>query len=307
MKTTTYALFALLLGVSLSVKAQISNADLETWITYGNPPTDYEDPENWKSVNGMVAFGTTPVDKSTDRYSGTYAAEIKPFAVFGSFPPSVLCLGNPPADFSTYTLDILHGGKPVSSRPASVSGYYKYSKDAVYKDSAYAIVILKKYNSTLAKIDTIGLGYTTFSEAASYSPFSITINYNPLSSLTPDSIVIAFFSQATESGFAPATGKLLIDKLSIGGASSSKETEAAKPALQVYPNPARHSIYFEAAGLEENTRLEVYDLLGRLVRTEYPDQSAWYFNRENLPAGTYLYRLSRNEENLDAGKMIFID
>jgi hypothetical protein len=76
----------------------------------------------------------------------------------------------------------------------------------------------------------------------------------------------------------------------------------------LYPNPVENAAtlkYTLPAGTREAT-LNVYDLPGNVIRTyQVTDQFAdILIQRESLPAGTYIYKLSAGNRILSAEKFI---
>ncbi|MFM9985141.1 MAG: T9SS type A sorting domain-containing protein [Flavobacteriales bacterium] len=68
---------------------------------------------------------------------------------------------------------------------------------------------------------------------------------------------------------------------------------ATKPALSIYPNPAREMVNFKVAGDVEF--LEITDAQGRLVEQISVVTSAFTLDLSHLPAGIYLVAITGNE------------
>jgi hypothetical protein len=89
-----------------------------------------------------------------------------------------------------------------------------------------------------------------------------------------------------------------------------EDLDAGKGALtnpgrvSVYPNPAGSSpVHFQ--GVEDYTRLEVYDIYGRLVVTQIiKNQSVLSLTTENFKPGIYFYRLSGKPGYTQTGKLV---
>jgi hypothetical protein len=286
---------------SAFAQTNVPNPSFETWSTFGTSPTDYEDPTAWKSTNGTVAFNAQPVNKSTDSHTGTYAAEIKVTSVFGSIVPVTLTNGDVPNDFTDYQINYEKAGTAVSIKPNSVSGYYKFTPDAASFDSAYAVVILKKWNGSTS--DTVGLGSLTFAPASSYTAFNIPVTYT--STDMPDSIVVAFFNKATQDPSFSPTGKLLIDDISLDTVATSSGSMTTISSVSVYPNPITHRAYVTAEGIASLSEcaFSVYNMLGTEVQRFNPEANTFMFHRNDLPAGSYFFKLTRGSELIASGKL----
>jgi hypothetical protein len=308
-KMRTIILFLItLFYLDVNAQSGIPNSDFETWSTFGQPPTDFQDPQDWTSTNGSVVFTTTPIDKTTDKYHGTYAAEIKAVQVFGMMPPSILCNGTVPADFQTYSIDFVKAGTPYpGGHVFSIDGEYKYSRDTAFQDSAYAIILLKKYNVALQKIDTVAIGSKVFAPASSFTFFTIPFNYLP-GNLTPDSIVVAFCNQARVMKQMQPTGKFIVDWVS---ANSGLGTPRLQKSISVntFPNPFKNITNFYLEGIRpdpsRSLQLEVYDVLGKKVDQLPIEKEKFIYSRNSLPDGMYFYKVKENETVLYTGKLVF--
>ena len=285
-------------------QSTIPNSGFEAWTTFGDPPTDYQDPTDWKSTNGTVAFNATPVDKSTDSHTGTYAAEIKVTSVFGIIPSVILTNGTVPNDFSDYEINYDHAGTPVSIKPVSVSGYYKFTFDAASHDSAYAIVILKKWNTSTLVADTVGLGSLTFVPTSTYTHFSIPVNYSSVD--MPDSIVVAFANKATQTPSFSPTGKLLVDDISLDTVLNSVQDLSSSTTVDIYPNPLSVDAYvtIQNPTKQDDYIFTVYNLLGEEVTRVEPKNRSFTIHRNNLSCGIYFYKLLSGNALVSSGKLL---
>ncbi|MBL4753801.1 MAG: T9SS type A sorting domain-containing protein [Flavobacteriales bacterium] len=275
----------LLLFCPVMQAQSLSNSSFESWSSFGSPPTDYEDPDGWTSTNGVVAFSFIPTTKITDSYSSIYAAQIRTIGIFGEYPTSILCNGDPPKDFINFSLDIIRGGTPITSTPNKLLGYYKYIPDTTASDTAYAVVILKKYNVSTGNIDTTGLGTLTFQPASNYTAFQVNIN-EINSAITPDSIVVAFFNKSSASDI----GKLIIDSLSLSTTVGVPENPHFSTSLRISPNPFQccTEIQTYIQGSLEG-ELIIYDVLGGIQARILlpPGNNVIQIDNPKLPKGVY--------------------
>lgn len=226
------------------IQAQvIVNSNFENWTPSGNPaPFDWESPTNWKSTNSQTEWTSAGVRKTTDSYDGLFACQLISVPISGAWP-SAICNGNPDligSSFSDPGIDIITGGTPINIKPNKLTGYYKFDNNDPL-DLGYAKVILKKYNTTLNRPDTVGMGDLFFQETAAYAPFEIIIN-DLMPQMVPDSIVIAFYSTNPDDPkpYNPPSIGLIIDSLSlVSGTASVKKGGALNINPIVYPNPAK--------------------------------------------------------------------
>lgn len=75
--------------------------------------------------------------------------------------------------------------------------------------------------------------------------------------------------------------------------------------IKVYPNPFTESATFEINGRSfDAVKLQLFDLQGRLVRSEKSSGSRFQFDRNHLPRGLYMFTLESEGQLIATGKMI---
>lgn len=255
-----------------SANAQIPNPGFETWT--GTPLNDV--PTGW--ITGNIPGIATPITKSTDAHSGSFAVkgEVVGAAGFGTWPPYLWALF------------------PYTQRPGALTGYYKFTSAS--KDSLVMFVELFK-SSLMVPIASGEFGTTT--NVTPYTKFSIPLDY--LNPDTPDSV---WFWTIVENGLDDSlhVGTVFfMDDLAFEGTATAVGDQPIKPASfalqQNYPNPfnPETSIRYE---LPEAAfvRLSVYNPLGQEVamlvnEQEPPGSYQVKFNATALPSGVYFYRL----------------
>jgi len=284
----------------VNIQAQtIVNSNFENWTPSGNPaPFDWEEPTNWKSTNSQTEWISAGVRNTSDSYAGLLACQLNSVFISGGWP-SAMCNGNPNLIGNSFTdpsIDIITGGTPISSKPNKIRGYYKFDNSNSL-DSGYAIVILKKYNTTLNKVDTIGIGDFYFPEALAYTQFEITI-YDLVPLVTPDSIILAFYSTNPKNPQPPnfpSTG-LVIDNLSLIYSTTSIENENnlnIEPLI--YPNPANDIfvVQFEDVKTYE---VHLYNLFGQQVKSVVGTGKT-ILNVTDFPSGLYYLKIAEQNNN----------
>jgi len=293
-----YILFPLLIFVTLTCSAQFQNWDFELGGNNGLYDTLY----NWSTTNPLTSvIGSPSFMLNSSAYSGNYAASLNTVALgFAGLPYSGVIV-NGRCDFNTlgYYSMIVKAGEPISMRPDFINGYFYYVNPSI--DTALGIVLLKSWNYTLNKIDTIGYGEYYFIPNTGFSSFSIPINY--YSANNPDSIVVAFFS--TLPWNSVHSGKLKIDALSIGVTSGSSDTEtydddSNEQLINLYPNPFSTSTTIELPS--EPYTLTIYDIVGNKVREEQV-LGTTIIERGTLTKGIYIIEV-RSESNTYGGKLV---
>ena len=300
---TCLSVVTLLLGQGAAQAQGLANLNLETWATRNG----VEAPTNWLTTDddfafyggkpaGTYNFGT--VTKTTDAHGGTYAAKLTTTNVtvagMTGNAPGELILGAKTGLYSYLGLPL--GGGPVTLRPTQMQFYYKLNGLAA--DSAVAIVSLSY--TTGGKPTIIGLGYQFLTPATAYTSVTFPINYDPNSSVTPDSVHIIF-----SSGFARRTAvgtALFVDDVTLGGVALATRADASTQAqLTVAPNPSP-SGRFTINSLDKPALAaspwQVLDALGRVV-AQQPAQAVPSGQREldlsALSSGIYLLRLDSKD------------
>lgn len=86
---------------------------------------------------------------------------------------------------------------------------------------------------------------------------------------------------------------------------SREENLQEKTLINVFPNPAIESIYFNISGNTEKTVLEIYDVFGRQVfKRAYNEKEIPQIHRNNFGEGVFIYKLMI-EQNVFTGKIVF--
>ncbi|MFK7972364.1 MAG: T9SS type A sorting domain-containing protein [Bacteroidia bacterium] len=265
------------------------NADFETWEPSGKaPPFDWEEPKDWSSTNPVTEFTAAGIRKNSTVQSGTFAAEIRTANVFGDQKPGILCNGEAPANFITSTIEVAQGGTPYSITPDRLRGFYSFTA-ATAGDSAYVVVLLKKYNTIASKIDTFAMGSKVLQPVATYTSFEVEIN-DMMPGQSPDSIVVAFYSSKPSNPLAG--GVLLIDAIAIDINTSISDPAPVSEAFKLFPNPVADKLTIERkdASIQPLT-VELYALNGKVLRTATMIGASMRMDVADLPHGVYVLHI----------------
>ncbi len=193
-------------------------------------------------------------------------------------------------------IDYKKGGTPFTGRPSKLRGHYKFNNTSPsLTNFGRAIVLLKKYNTALNKMDTIAYAETsTQLQATNWSAFELPLTY--WSAQTPDSLVIVFESSAL--GLA---GTLTVDSLGfyypLPSAVSASQSDKVKPF--VFDNQSE-MIYFKR---EVNfVTAELINQQGKIVRSL--PASTTQMNLSDLPKGVYLLQLRSRDKSNQSFKIV---
>lgn len=285
-------LFNILAGLVLPfiTSAQLQNLDFEQWNNpisenlFGNIPT------GWVCSNGDVVLLDQPFlnPPASDAQNGDHA----------------LCL----SIWYNLTKDNAFQVAPISYRPTSLQGHYKYLNNIVtdyeniFSDTAMVSVFLTKFNPITETSDTIGIGvWQTGDSINTYTPFTCNITYT--STETPDSIIILLDPSMVKRPGALAQYRseeaissfFLVDNLSLSKRNTQTKTTGIndlKPTqpLSIYPNPAYDVIQYNGASGET----EIWNLQGQKLETGY-SVSSGSIDITKLQTGAYLLLINDGE------------
>ncbi len=276
--------FSLLSTVS---NAQISlNSGFEEWSPSGNPPPfNWEFPTDWTANNAATEFISAGVRKSTDSYEGAYAAELSTLIIFGEIVPSVLVNGNGIINYIESTVNIITAGHEIENAVEKISGSYKFIATSP-GDSAEVVLITKKYNVALSKIDTIEIVKKRLPPTTDYTTFELEILFG---TDLPDSLILAFYS--TNPASPLEGGVLFVDDISVGVVGLKEEVD--QQPFVFYPNPSDGLVTIELdQNFKEKTDLSIIDITGAVV---YLDKFAGGTKKINLSGftkGVYFIQIS---------------
>ncbi len=233
-----------------------TNNSFENW-------TDitYEDPNGWDTYNNLGALAGLAVTlKSTDAYSGTYAAELVVEEFNGDTVNPMITNG---------TIDLMlgaTGGVPYTSMPTNFEGAYQWEPAAI-GDSAYLLIAFRNGGTLVGgNVITLGDGQATM---GTYQTFNIATNLFA----TPDTMLIAAYTNAS-----PGTS-FHLDALQLTG--NGVGVMEWSNNFQFYPNPAKEII--NVGGANTTTLLRLYDMNGRKVL----ESRGTKLNVANLTNGIY--------------------
>ncbi len=220
---------------------------------------------------------------------------------------------------SAGSFDFHKAGTPFTQKANALTGMYKFDTANVEsKDSAAVMVILKKYNSGLSKVDTVGFALVKLPPVNSYTPFTIPIT-DMMPGIDPDSVVVVVSSQKRlfDSGVGSAQNTCLspfsdcaylyIDDLSLSTPLGLIDiSEYFKSSIS--PNPSNEKIHFNYSSPQSSKfeYLTVFDSYGSVCYSEkiLPGYS---LNITNFANGLYHYHIKpENSASISKGKFVVV-
>ena len=203
--------FTFLLTWNMLNAQNILNGNMENWSpVFGQ----YEDPNNWTSLNHLFFSGKeVSVFKSTDHFGGTFAAKIRSVDIEGENPlPDYLpdtvglmfCGTSNPSTFKIY-------GIPINQRFKDLQFYYKYYP--VNGDSAALWLTFTKWDATNSSRINVASASASIGASSSYIQKTVEINYD--SPLVPDTALL--FVSASNLNSPQKHSELFVDNFLYDG------------------------------------------------------------------------------------------
>ena len=290
----------LFFAVSALSAQSLPNSSFEDWTPSGSPPPfDWEEPTGWKSNNASTEFTQAGVRRSQTSHSGQYGVLIMTINAFGEDVPGMMANGNPKLDFSTYSLDLMTGGTPVTGRPSGLAGFYRFSSSSP-GDSALAVVILKRYNELTSTNEVIGGGSYSLGPTDAYRSFEVPIVYQ--SEAIPDSVVVAFYSTSPISPVAG--GQLNVDDIDLLFGSGVEGLMESIVTPRLSPSPVSDHVRITLPdNVSPSATIIFHDLLGRTVLAQEVRGIEVEVDID-FPEGLYLYRITGEKGEEFTGRMV---
>jgi hypothetical protein len=249
---------------------QINNGDLENWQNFSN----YELPVSFYTYDDIVFLGSPTTTKTTDAYSGQYAALLGTIQGSGTVYQGGLTYGS---WYQQQGITYYYVGHPFTGRPAKMKFWYKFYSPG--SDSALTYIRLNKWPSTIGE----GTLYISANQST-YTEAEVDLTY--YSALFPDSIYITFISSMTS---PPTLGtQLHVDNITMDYLLTGLEVNSNK-YLQLYPNPVTDKIHISSS-LPKMGLAELFDLTGKKVKEEFINSNKSEIDISELENGFYFLR-----------------
>lgn len=285
-----FTLLASFLLISDQLDAQtIPNNGLENWVqVFGT----IEDPSNWPSSNLLTLGGFTSgpsVFKSTDKYSGTYAARLVSVPINGNPLPGIM--PDTVAIILSGALNTVGNlslkGIPFNARPDYLDFYAKYNPAGA--DTAHIYTFLTKWNTNNNSRDTIAVGLTQIPNTVSnYTPYQTNLIY--FSTQKPDTAMVLVLS----SGFnKPKEGsELFVDQFAFtGGDVGYQEISMSAPVTSHFPNPASSQATIKTT-YAQPFEVALLDITGKQCNTFKGKNGIANLDLTKQSPGIYFYRVT---------------
>jgi len=316
----TLVLLAVALNSAYS-QSNIPNGDFENWynvvlsatLNYdelGTGPTD-----NWIStLNSLAAVpptaggpGPVTVFKTTDKYSGTYAAK----AVSANFPLGPVSIFIP-GMIGTAVMDMV-GVKALLGRPCAdckplhLKGYYKF--EPVNNDSCAAVILLSRWNATAKKRDTVGYGrWVQKSPVTHYTEFDVPVNYTGTGAVDTITILVVSSANFDVVSFVGSQGEvgntMYVDALSLEYSAGIEQALMPEVGVSLFPNPASDVLNIRLSKEIRHGSFDIYNGSGKLMGSFNASSLESTIPVYSLVNGTYYFSLKEEGKLLNTGSFV---
>ncbi len=265
----------------------------------------YEDPDGWASPNiSLGLFGSTVgISKSTDAYSGMYAARIEMVAFVSNCEPDTFgFMGEGTWD----KIDGQDGGQPfaMTSPQMALGGYYKY--EAVGNDTAMVGLLFTHYNTATAERDTVHGIIVPLAPTSSYEKFEIRFEDSDFTTI-PDSFHLVFQASDPEhfasQGVRGDGSTLWIDALEMY--TTVGIADASEIISRLYPNPATDEVRLKwDAQAGHSYEIRLLDIQGKSLIQSISNTGEIQLDIAKLPAGLYFVNIKDQHSNMRSSQKL---
>jgi hypothetical protein len=291
---------------ALAQGSQVDGLNFENWNqNYYNimfPNNYYWEnlPTNvWASSNAATTIvNDFCCERTTDCHGGSYAAHLETKSIFSVPAAGNLFTGKFIADgFSSQALR----GIPFTDKPESIKGYYKYTPanynngTATVPDTC-AIYAILSYWDGAQRVEIARAEMYSAASVSAYTLFELDFNY--VSSQTPDTIAIVFASSKYGDLFEGGIGStLLID-----------DVELVYPVGYAEENSFDHAWAdgdfwnFRFRTISERN-IQLFDTSGRIILSATASDELFSASNQNLANGVYIYHITEGKKTY-RGKLI---
>ncbi len=247
----------------------IPNGGFENWTTVFST---FLQPDHWLASPGA---------RDTPGYVGSYFLNLTNSSTDFAFANTVA--------FYDYIEDTGRGGFACNSKPACLSGSYRYNITG--SDSAAIRVMLYRgymsaYGGGSYTVCGLGVLYITAGSVSTWTDFSVPITYFPPYD-TPDSADILLGASVNQDRANMVAGNYLhIDNLHFCAPSAVNTLGVVKP-IEIYPNPVENELFVQG-DVPSNATIKIYNCFGQTV---FEGKVAQSIDTRTMAAGVYLVNI----------------
>ncbi|MFO8055079.1 MAG: T9SS type A sorting domain-containing protein [Bacteroidales bacterium] len=261
------------------------NHDFENWDSF-----ETEDPDDWFTFNFFMDPSSPSVEKSTDSYSGNFAAKITNALTLSDDTMGLLTNGRIGSDGPA-------GGYYVWKNPDVISGYYKYIPDG--PDTALVGVFTYAWSDSANHVIMVDSSLLKLPPANNYTLFEVNMDYNgwPVTDTLNITFAAGNYLDETGQGHIGLGSELFIDDLNVNFKPLSAKKQKGNK-FKLWPNPA--SDYVQAVFRDNQfENLKIYSLDGRLLKhIDISQKQNLSLNTSAFPRGMILLEFTGRTETI---------
>jgi len=266
----------------------IPDGGFENWSTMFN----YETPAGWdcsNALNFMMNGMGTPLQKTTDKFEGQYALQMK---TVGRDSNSIFNYLN--NGFWSHAVNGYTGGTSFINQIDTLIGWYKYMPKA--GDMARINIEYKKNGILLSNNSSLSL-----SASSSFTKFEIPINLP----LAPDTAIITINSSDWPVTMADTGSILIIDAMNYKSSMFvGIQNFFANTSVLIGPNPTNGEIaIFYIAKNAGTAFYNLFDETGKVIKSEMLNAMKTSLNISEYTKGVYFIRI-HDGKNIISRKLV---
>jgi len=280
MKISTLLFFFLLFQEFQSI-GQIPNNGFENWMSTSN----YDTPLGWETMNIVCPGPFYSCKKSFDHYpatAGNYSVRIE---------------NNTSLTQQTggYGIIVTHAfdypykpAFPITSHPNSLKGYYKY--DSKNNDTMFVRIVLFHQGNIVSTNM-----FTSIGTNASWNTFDIPLpSYSMADSAT---IIMSAFLPMSPTDGPNGNSVLYVDNISFDNfILAADDLNQDNTSIKVFPNPVKNTVILKTEGSgNHELQIEMYNIIGRRVKSVRLDEDSKEIDVSNLENGIYILGINTKE------------
>lgn len=228
----------------------IPNGDFESWKT-----VSFDIPTGWASQND---FAVQPVQKTTDKYDGSYAIRIQNVASNVGGGDGVAMTVR-----SGGSVHNMSGPMPAFAVTSKPDSFFCWAKFAPQNGDTGTVMLQLFQHGT-----PVGFAQQFLTSTPNYTLLRMKINYNN-GSVTPDSanIMLAAF-RMSENSRPKGASVLTVDNLSFDHPVFSTGLRVATEnaaSYTVFPNPANNVLNLLCTDVQAVREIDIVDINGRII------------------------------------------
>lgn len=291
---------------------ELPDGSLENWKSVFNDNQEllFAEPASawWTTLNPLRRL-TCPVSvtKTNDAHSGQFAAKLETVG-WGDFKiPGLLLAGTFPLPLQppNYVIE----GQPFIEKPTHFKGFFKYIP--VNNDSGSIYINLSRYNISKQKKDTIAEATLIIKgNVSQYESFDLKLKYY-LNDVIPDTIKIALLSSGisglSNTSAAQVGSALYVDDLVLDFDSGTELSLLPEINVKVSYSLYDNYLYVLSDLPISGTKFLLYSMNGeQLLSNILQNDRQNNISVDKLTRGGYFYKIMKNGNLLNAGKVLII-